>query len=81
MQDVITRIETLKPHSKEAIVLYFDMDKIHLDECENKFNELVDKFPENTIIALPDGLCIDSCSKDVLENIISKIQEVIDNKL
>jgi len=32
----------------------------------------------NTVIALPDKISLESCSKDVLENIISMIAEIIE---
>ena len=42
------------------------------------FEIIQSKFPNNTIIAIPDYVSLSSCSKDVLENIISMISEIID---
>ena len=39
---------------------------------------LCDKFPDNKVIALPDIASLESCSKDVLENIISMITVIIE---
>ena len=39
---------------------------------------LRNKFPDNKVIALPDIASLESCSKDVLENIISMITVIIE---
>ena len=77
--DVITRIEKLKPHPTEAIVIGFNFDNIHPDEMQHMFNHIQSKFPNNTVVAIPDHISLQSCSKDVLENIISMISVVIDD--
>ena len=45
---------------------------------KNLFEIIQSKFPNNTIIAIPDYISLQSCSKDVLENIISMINKIID---
>ncbi len=35
-------------------------------------------FPNNVVVAIPDYASLQSCSKDVLENIISEISEIVD---
>lgn len=77
--NVITRIEKLEPHPTEAIVISFNFDYIYPDELQHMFNHIQSKFPNNTVIAIPDNISLQSCSKDVLENIISMISVIIDD--
>ena len=79
MQELFTRIEKLKPHPTEAITLFYDMDNMDVSTISNTVKHLSKKFPENTVIALPDKASLESCSKDVLENIISMIAEIIES--
>lgn len=74
---IITKIEKLEPHQTEAIVVGFNMNDAHLDEIECWFNIIKSQFPDNTVVAMPDYISLQSCSKDVLENIISMISEII----
>lgn len=49
--------------------------------CEQVFNNveyLKNAFPNNKVVAIPDRTSLESCSKDVLENIISIISEIIE---
>lgn len=74
---IITKIEKLEPHPTEAIVVGFNMNDTYLDEMECWFNIIKSQFPNNTVVAIPDYISLQSCSKDVLENIISMISEII----
>lgn len=76
--NVITRIEKLEPHPTEAIVIGFNFDNIHLEDFQIMYNHIKSKFPNNAVLAIPDYISLESCSKDVLENIISMISVVID---
>lgn len=78
MEELITRIEKLKPHSTEAVTLFYNFDTIDIATVATVVDLLKEKFPENTVIALPDKVSLESCSKDVLENIISMIAEIIE---
>lgn len=78
MEELITRVEKLNLHPTEAITLFYDMEKLSLDQMLKIFEMLRDKFPDNKIIALPDSTSLESCSKDVLENIISMITKIIE---
>lgn len=78
MEELITRIEKLKPHPTEAIALFYNFDTIDIVTVTNAVDLLKEKFPENTIVALPDKVSLESCSKDILENIISMIAEIIE---
>lgn len=77
--NVITRIGKLEPHPTEAIVIGFNFDNIGCEELQDVFNHIQSKFPNNKVIAIPDHISLESCSKDVLENIISMISVIIDN--
>ena len=70
-------IKLIDPHPTEAIVIIFD-ENTTLEEVEICFKECTKKFPENCIIAIPDKIALESCSKDVLENYISMISEIIE---
>lgn len=76
--NIVTKIEKLDPHPTEAIVLGFNFNDIRLDDMHNLFNDIKSKFPDNTVVAIPDCISLQSCSKDVLENIISMIAEIIE---
>lgn len=78
INDIVTKIEKLEPHPTEAIVIGFNFDDVHLDEMKRWFEIIKSKFPDNTVIAIPDYISLQSCSKDVLENIISMIAEIIE---
>ena len=78
MNDWITKIETLEPHPTEAIVVGFNFNDVNVENAKRIFDEIKDKFPNNTVVAIPDFISLKSCSKDVLENIISMIAEIIE---
>ena len=78
INNIVKRIEKLEPHPTEAIVIEFNFNDIKVDDMKNLFEIIQSKFPNNTIIAIPDYVSLSSCSKDVLENIISMISEIID---
>lgn len=78
MNDIITKIEMLEPHPTEAIVVGFNFNDVNVDDAKRLFKDIQDKFPNNTVVAIPDFISLQSCSKDVLENIISMIAEIIE---
>lgn len=78
MTDIITRIEKLEPNPTEAIVINFNIDSIDVDNLRILFDDISAKFPNNIVVALPDFISLRSFSKDVLENYISMIAEIID---
>lgn len=73
-----TKLGTINPHPTEAITLFFNMENLSLDKVANIIEMLRDEFPENKVIALPDSTSLENCSKDVLENFISMIAEIIE---
>ena len=77
MEELITRIEKLKPHPTEAITLFYDM-KTPCSQICKVVNYLHKEFPDNKVIALPDNTTLETCSKDILENIISMIAVIIE---
>ena len=78
IENIITRIGKLKPHPTEAIVIGFNFNDTNVDEMNDIFNHIKSQFPNNKVIAIPDYISLQSCSKDVLENIISMISKIID---
>ena len=79
MRELITRIETLKPHPTEVITLFYDMDNIDIMTISEAIKYLSKEFPENAVIAIPNKNSLESCSKDVLENVVSMITEIIES--
>ena len=78
VDEIVTRIEKLKLHPTEAIVLSFDFNKINVNDFLDLLNIIEFKFPNNTVVAIPNHISLQSCSKDVLKDIISMIIEIID---
>lgn len=77
MEELITRIEKLKPHPTEVIALFYDT-KTSCSQIYKIVEFLHNEFPDNKVIALPDNTSLETCSKDVLENIISMIAVIIE---
>ena len=73
-----SKIKTINLHPTEAIVLSFNSDDYSTCIIQDIFESVKNEFPKNTIIALPDKISLESCSKDVLENIISMISVIIE---
>lgn len=78
VENIVTRIKKLDPHPTEAIVLGFNFNDINLDDMCDLFDAIECRFPDNAVVAIPDYISLQSCSKDVLENIISMIAEIIE---
>lgn len=72
------KVEILKPHPTEAITLFYDMENMTYEQVFDNVEYLKNKFPNNKVIAIPDKTSLESCSKDVLENYISMIAEIIE---
>lgn len=79
MEELITRIEKISPHPTEVMTLFYDMRKLHLNQVSNILEMLRNEFPNNKVIVLPDNTSLESCSKDILENIISMITVIIEH--
>lgn len=75
---IVENIKIMSPHQTEAITLFYNFDTTKIEDISNLVNYLGEKFHENTVIALPDKVSLESCSKDVLENIISMIAVIIE---
>jgi len=71
-------VERLATHPTEAIVLKYNFNDITPDKVRMELESIAAQFPNNIVLAIPDYLSLQSCSKDVLENIISMIAEIID---
>lgn len=71
-------IRKIKPHPTEAITIFYDMDRLDYSQVYKIHQYMQDTFPDNKVVALPNNTSLESCSKDVLENIISMIGEVIE---
>lgn len=76
---IIEDIKTISPHPKKAITLFYNFDDIDAESVCKVVNYLGEKYPKNAVIAIPDKISLENCSKDVLENIISMIAEIIES--
>ena len=76
--NVITKIEKLEPHPTEAIVISFNFDNTTIGEINFLYERIQREFPNNIIVAAPDYISLQSWSKDILENYMSMIAEVIE---
>ena len=74
----ITLINKIKSHPTEAITLFYNMENMTCEQVFDNVEYLKNVFPDNKVIAIPDTASLNSCSKDVLENIISMIAEIIE---
>ena len=73
-----SKIKTIDLHPTEAVVLSFNFDDYNTDDIQNIFESVKNELPKNTIMVIPDKISLESCSKDVLENIISMISVIIE---
>ena len=70
-------IKTFEPHPSKAIVIEFNAEETSLSELNRTFEYINNKFPTNTIIALPNYMSLHVFSKNELENYISILTEAI----
>lgn len=78
LNNIVTKLETIEPHPTEAIVLYFNFDDIAFGDLNALYEITKKNFPNNTVVCVPDKVSLESWSKDVLENYISMISEIIE---
>lgn len=78
LNNFITKLETIEPHPTEAIVLYFNFDDIAFGDLNVLYEITKKNFPNNAVICVPDKVSLESWSKDILENYISMISEIIE---
>lgn len=71
-------INKINPHPTEAITLLYDMNSINCSQVYDMVQYLQKIFPNNKVVAIPNTASLESCSKDVLENIVSMIAEIIE---
>lgn len=75
-EDIVLKVIDL--HPTEALVINYSSNKLSLKEVVNTFDMVKELFPNNKVVCLPDSMSIESCSKDVLENYISMLSEIIE---
>lgn len=78
LNNLVTKLETIEPYPTEAIVLYFNFNDIKLDKLNVLYEIAQKKFPNNAVICVPDKVSLESWSKDILENYISMVSEIIE---
>lgn len=71
-------LKVLDPRKREIIVLFYDLDKLTLDNVVCIAKKVREHFPNNRVLALPNSVSLYSLGKDVLENYISMVSEIID---
>lgn len=78
LNNLVTKLETIEPHPTEAIILYFNFDDIAFGDLNALYEITKKNFPNNTVVCVPDKVSLESWSKDVLENYMSMISEIIE---
>lgn len=71
-------ITTFEPKSTEAIVIQFNFNEIKVRELKWIFDDIVEKFPNNIVVAAPNSVSLQSWSKENLENYIKMLTETIE---
>lgn len=71
-------LKTINSRPREAIVLEFNSDKLTMNEVAYIAKKVREYFPSNKVLALPNSVSLYSLGKDVLENYISMVSEIID---
>lgn len=66
MEKLITKIETINPKLSDTVVLYFNTREYPVDQVHQVFERLLEKFPNNRVIALPDKTSLKDFDKEVL---------------
>ena len=65
MNNLIEDICFLNPQPEEIVILYYK-DDAPVDQLRDVYNMLVDKLPNNKVIALNRSLCLSIVEKDSL---------------
>lgn len=71
-------LKTVNPRPREAIVLEFNLDKLTMNEVAYIAKKVQEYFPNNKVLAIPNSVSLYSLGKDVLENYISMVSEIIE---
>lgn len=78
LNNFLAKLDTIDPRPSEAIVLYFNFDNIESDELL-ALNEITKmKFPNNTVICVPNKVNLEMWTKDTLKIYVSMINEMIE---
>lgn len=65
----------VQPQSEQdIIVLRYDMEEVDLDLALKIHNSMVELFPNNKIVSLPDYASLTAISKEELKEIIDSLQ-------
>ena len=75
MNEPIKSIETISPKPTDTIVLRFE--EITVKEMDFWYEYVKDKFPNNTIVALPNQVFLETYGKEVWEDYIKTIYEEV----
>ena len=78
-QGLLSNVKKLDPHPTESITLFYDIEDMDELDVIDTVYLLQREFPNNKVVALPNKTSLESCSKDVLENVISMISEIIES--
>lgn len=76
MNEPIKNIEMINPKSTDTIVLRFN-EKATIEEVDFWHKHVQSKFPNNTIVALPDSINLEVCGREIWEDYIKSIYETV----
>lgn len=77
MDVAIKNIETINPKPTDTIVIRFK--NIPLDELALWHKQMQNIFPDNKVIALPDNMHLEVCSRELWDDYIQMVNEYINN--
>lgn len=72
-------LKVLDPRKREIIVLFYNLDKLTLDNVVCIAKKVREHFPNNRVLALPNSVSLYSLGKDALEDYVSMISEIIED--
>jgi hypothetical protein len=78
-EELFDKIKIFKPQPKDIITLYFDTDSnvFGIDDICHIADYLIEKYPQNTVVTLPNNASLKLLDVDMLKNYVKNVQEVI----
>lgn len=77
MKQQYVDIETIEVQSDDYIVCRFNTEKINIGTAQEILNTICKEFPNNTVIAFPDDVSLQTYNKEALKKWISNLQKIV----
>lgn len=79
MKQQYVDIETIKVQPDDYVVCRFNTEKLDIGTTQEILNTLCKEFPNNTVIAFPDSVSLQTYNKETLKKWISNLQKIVGN--